>query len=93
MQLTLHSQSSILRYHALTALQKSLMTAKRAVGDTVFKDILKQMKAALADKSLPVQRAAAAVRTFTMFVVLFRADAFLGLDCNVFFERCNPIYD
>jgi hypothetical protein len=65
----LHSQSSILRYHALIALQKSLTTAKRAVTDTVSKDILKQMKAALTDKSLSVQRAAAAVHTFITFIV------------------------
>ena len=61
MWLTLHSKSSILRYHALIALEKSLTTAKRAVTDANAKDILKQMKTALTDKSLPVQRAAAAV--------------------------------
>lgn len=55
-------QSSLLRYHALMALCKSLTTAKRAVPEAAFKDILKQMKAALMDKSLPVQRAAANVR-------------------------------
>ena len=44
------------------ALQKSLLTAKRAVTDALAKDILKQMKYALTDKSLPVQRAASEVR-------------------------------
>jgi hypothetical protein len=51
-------QSSILRYNALVALRKSLMTAKKAVTDSVSKDIIKQMKSGINDKSLPVQRAA-----------------------------------
>ncbi|KAF8074912.1 clathrin-coated vesicle protein, partial [Lyophyllum atratum] len=55
------SQSSLLRYHALMALRKSLTTAKRAVTDAASKDILKQMRNGLTDKSLPVQRAAASV--------------------------------
>jgi HEAT repeat-containing protein 5 len=70
MSLTFHVQSSILRYHAFIALEKSLTTGKRrAITDTVGKDIVKQMKAALTDKSLPVQRAAAVVHIFVMFVV------------------------
>ncbi|GLB35175.1 putative clathrin-coated vesicle protein [Lyophyllum shimeji] len=56
-----NSQSSLLRYHALLALRKSLTTAKRAVTDAASKDIMKQMRNALSDKSLPVQRAAASV--------------------------------
>ncbi|KAF8966949.1 clathrin-coated vesicle protein [Flammula alnicola] len=56
-----HSTSSLLRYHALMALYKALTTAKRAVTDASAKDILKQMKSALTDKSLPVQRAASQV--------------------------------
>ena len=59
-------QSSILRYNALVALRKSLTTAKKAVTDGVSKDIIKQMKSALNDKSLPVQRAATDVRSFTL---------------------------
>ncbi|KIM48466.1 hypothetical protein M413DRAFT_63181, partial [Hebeloma cylindrosporum] len=55
------SNSSLLRYHALIALYKSLTTAKRAVTDATCKDILKQMRTALTDKSLPVQRAASQV--------------------------------
>ena len=82
----MHGQSSILRYHALIALEKSLTTAKRAITDTVGKDIVKQMKAALCDKSLPVQRAAAVVNIFAM-LSFFRADSFFsGLDCHVFFK-------
>ncbi|KAF8148271.1 clathrin-coated vesicle protein [Crassisporium funariophilum] len=38
---------------------KSITTAKRAVPDPTCRDILKQMKSALTDKALPVQRAAA----------------------------------
>ncbi|KAI5117719.1 hypothetical protein M0805_001805 [Coniferiporia weirii] len=53
------SNSVLLRVHALVALRKSLVTAGKAVTDSVMKDILKQSKQALADKSLPVQRAAA----------------------------------
>ena len=45
-----------------------LTTAKRAVTDAIAKDILKQMKSALTNKSLPVQRAAAAVHNLIIFV-------------------------
>ncbi|KAJ7767277.1 clathrin-coated vesicle protein [Mycena metata] len=55
------SSSPLLRYHALVALQKSLTTASRAVTEASFKDVLKQMRAALTDKCLPVQRGAAEV--------------------------------
>ncbi len=54
-------QSVLLRYHALTTLRKAFVTAGRAVVDNTLKDVLKQAKAALHDKSLPVQRAAAEV--------------------------------
>ena len=51
---------------------KSLTTGKRqAITDTVGKDMVKvakQMKAALINKSLPVQRAAAVVHIFVIFV-------------------------
>ncbi|KAJ3781084.1 clathrin-coated vesicle protein [Lentinula aff. detonsa] len=53
------SGTPLLRYHALLALRKSLDAAKRAVSDSAFKDILKQMKAFLNDKCLPVERMAA----------------------------------
>ncbi|KAF7335365.1 Clathrin-coated vesicle protein [Mycena sanguinolenta] len=55
------SSTPLLRYHALVALQKALTTASRAVTEASFKDVLKQMRAALADKCLPVQRGAAEV--------------------------------
>ncbi|TDL16333.1 clathrin-coated vesicle protein [Rickenella mellea] len=60
---TLRSSSSsvLLRFHSLVTLKKSLTTAGRAVTDQVMKDILKQTKSSLSDKSLPVQRAAADV--------------------------------
>ncbi|KAG6899734.1 hypothetical protein C0993_007345 [Termitomyces sp. T159_Od127] len=48
-----------IRIHALAALQKSLATAKRAVIESASKDILKQMRNCVTDKSLPVQREAA----------------------------------
>ena len=57
-----HVQSMLLWYHALMALQKSLLTAKQAVTDTLAKDILKQMKYVLTNKSLSFQRAASEVR-------------------------------
>ncbi|KAG6836470.1 hypothetical protein H0H93_007750 [Arthromyces matolae] len=57
------SQSSLLRFHALVALRKSLTTAKRAVTDSALKDILKQMRYCLTDKALSVQREAANVLT------------------------------
>lgn len=50
-----------LRYHAVIALRKSLSTARRAATDAVTKDVVKQMKSALNDKSLPVRRAACEV--------------------------------
>ncbi|KAF7308406.1 Clathrin-coated vesicle protein [Mycena chlorophos] len=55
------SSSPLLRYHALVALQKSLTTASRAVTEAASKDLAKQMRNALTDKSLPVQRGAAEV--------------------------------
>ncbi|KAJ7500292.1 clathrin-coated vesicle protein [Mycena galericulata] len=55
------SNSPLLRYHALVALRKSLTTASRAVTEASFKDVLKQMRVALTDKCLPVQRGAAEV--------------------------------
>ncbi|KAJ6450153.1 clathrin-coated vesicle protein [Mycena sanguinolenta] len=55
------SSTPLLRYHALVALQKALTTASRAVTEASFKDVLKQMRAALTDKCLPVQRGAAEV--------------------------------
>lgn len=45
----------------MTALHKALCTASRALTDSSAKDIIKQMKAALLDKALPIQRAAADV--------------------------------
>ncbi|KAK1228476.1 hypothetical protein PQX77_008494 [Marasmius sp. AFHP31] len=56
-----NSSTPLLRYHALVALKKAMTTAKRAVQDSTAKDILKQMKSALADKCLPLQRAACEV--------------------------------
>ncbi|KAI9509814.1 clathrin-coated vesicle protein [Russula earlei] len=50
-----------LRYHAIIALRKSLSKARRAATETVTKDIIKQMKSALNDKSFPVRRAACEV--------------------------------
>ncbi|CCM02125.1 uncharacterized protein FIBRA_04202 [Fibroporia radiculosa] len=52
------SNPIILRYHAVSTLEKALLTAKRAVTDSLSKDIIKQMRYALSDKALPIQRAA-----------------------------------
>lgn len=56
-------QPIILRAYALYALAKALGTAKRAVTDSVAKDIIKHSKNALSDKALAVQRAACEVGT------------------------------
>lgn len=56
-----NSNSPLLRYQALIALHKSLSTAKRAVSEATIKDILKQMRNGLTDKSLAVQRGVAQV--------------------------------
>ncbi|KIJ69624.1 hypothetical protein HYDPIDRAFT_124270 [Hydnomerulius pinastri MD-312] len=55
------SNSPQMRFHALTMLRKALTTAKKALSDSLAKDILKNMKNGLGDKALPVQRAAAGV--------------------------------
>ena len=44
------------------ALQKSFSTAKRAAPEATQRDVIKQMKNGLSDKSLAVQRGAAQVR-------------------------------
>ncbi|KAG1715659.1 hypothetical protein ID866_1501 [Astraeus odoratus] len=56
---TAHSPQ--MRYHALTMLRKSLENARKALTDTLTKDIIKNMKNGIGDKALPVQRAAAGV--------------------------------
>ncbi|PIL25912.1 hypothetical protein GSI_11665 [Ganoderma sinense ZZ0214-1] len=55
------SSPILLRAYSLHALSKALSTAKRAVTDSVAKDIIKYSKYALSDKALPVQRAACEV--------------------------------
>ncbi|PFH53326.1 hypothetical protein AMATHDRAFT_55203 [Amanita thiersii Skay4041] len=64
------SQSPLLRYTALNTLHKALITAKRAVTDSANKDIMKQTRSLLTDKSLPVQRAAAQV-----LIAMFPSDS------------------
>ena len=69
------------------------MIAKQAITDTVRKDIVKQMKAALGDKSLPVQRAAAAVHISLCFSfsVLIRWLRFSGCRIQAIrFESLPP---
>ncbi|KAG8907510.1 hypothetical protein FRB99_003883 [Tulasnella sp. 403] len=51
----------IVRYHAIVALRKSIQTAGRGLTETSSKDAFKQVKTAMSDKSLPIQRAAAEV--------------------------------
>ncbi|CAG8780205.1 9735_t:CDS:1, partial [Acaulospora colombiana] len=51
----------LLRYHALEALAKGLCSAGRALTDQMVKDLHKNMRAALLDRALPVQRAACSV--------------------------------
>ncbi|KAF8558426.1 clathrin-coated vesicle protein [Imleria badia] len=53
------SSSPHMRCHALIMLRKGLSSAKKALSDSLAKDILKNMKNGLTDKVLPVQRAAA----------------------------------
>ncbi len=60
-------QSAIVRYNAITTLEKSLSTAKRAVTDSLAKDIVKQTRSALGDKSLPIIRAASSVSIQPLF--------------------------
>lgn len=55
-----------MRCHALIMLRKALRPAKKALSDSLTKDILKNMKNGLNDKVLPVQRAAAGVRHLTL---------------------------
>ncbi|EIW85333.1 clathrin-coated vesicle protein [Coniophora puteana RWD-64-598 SS2] len=59
-QKTLKSSSSPhIRYHALVSMRKALETARKALPDNTAKDVIKQLKNALNDKALSVQRAAA----------------------------------
>ncbi|GJJ09041.1 hypothetical protein Clacol_003263 [Clathrus columnatus] len=51
----------LLRFHAITALQKSLSNASRALTESSSKDILKHMRDLLSGKVLPLQRAASRV--------------------------------
>lgn len=67
-----------MRCHALIMLRKALSSAKKALSDSLAKDILRNMKNGLTDKVLPVQRAAAGVKYFaspdlTLFSYLFRS--------------------
>ncbi|KAM5530811.1 hypothetical protein V8D89_015522, partial [Ganoderma adspersum] len=55
------SSPILLRASSLHTLSKALSTAKRAVADSVAKDIIKYSKYALSDKAFPVQRAACEV--------------------------------
>ncbi|KAI0830170.1 ARM repeat-containing protein [Trametes gibbosa] len=55
------SSPIILRTYALYTLAKALSTARRAVTDSVAKDIIKHSRNALSDKAFPVQRAACEV--------------------------------
>lgn len=55
------SSPPLLRYQAIIALKKAVTTARRAVTDATAKDIFKQTRNYLSDKSLPVQRASAEV--------------------------------
>lgn len=55
------SSSPLLRFHALTTLSSAIKGARRGVSESSSKDILKQMRNYLTDKTLPVQRAAAQV--------------------------------
>ncbi|KAF8998676.1 armadillo-type protein [Cyathus striatus] len=65
---TVKSSSSVLpllRYQALITLRKSLTTAKRAVTDSLAKDIQKQMRSLLTDKSFSVQREQVLINLYT----------------------------
>lgn len=53
----------------MVALNKSLTTAARAATDGTTKDILKQAKSALNDKSMALQRAAADVRAPFIIII------------------------
>lgn len=59
-------QPVILRYHALQAFQKSLLSAGKAVPEALGKDLLKQLRNGLSDKTLCIQRGCAeALITFS----------------------------
>ncbi|EKM52639.1 uncharacterized protein PHACADRAFT_186750 [Phanerochaete carnosa HHB-10118-sp] len=63
LRLSKSSNSTIIRYHALLALEKAIRTAKRALTDSLLKDVIKQARSFLSDKSSPVVRAACCVLT------------------------------
>lgn len=53
------SQSVILRTYAVVSFSKTLVSAGRALPDVLTKDLLKALRAGLADRALPIQRACA----------------------------------
>ncbi|KAG8829263.1 hypothetical protein FRC20_008693, partial [Serendipita sp. 405] len=55
------SGNPLLRYHALLALSRAISSTGRALTDQAVKDVHKNMRSALLDKALSVQRAAASV--------------------------------
>jgi hypothetical protein len=67
-------------------LRKTLVSAKKALSDSLAKDIIKQMKNGLTDKALPVQRAAAAVRFLPVNCIL-RTEPCVGLSDRVYSRR------
>ncbi|KAI0688492.1 clathrin-coated vesicle protein [Cytidiella melzeri] len=61
LRLSRSSNANIVRYHAVVTLEKAISTAKRALTDSLQRDVIKQMRSALSDKSLPVIRATTGV--------------------------------
>lgn len=64
-------------------LRKTLVSAKKALSDSLTKDIIKHMKNGLSDKALPVQRAAASVSFSSVDCVLW-AQPYAGLSDYVY---------
>lgn len=67
--LSLFDQSPQMRCHALIMLRKGLSSAKKALSDSLVKDIFKNMRNGLNDKVFPVQRAAAGVKYLNPLVL------------------------
>jgi hypothetical protein len=79
------------RYHAVVALEKAISTAKRALTDSLLRDVIKQMRSALSDKSLPIIRAATSVSLLYTYSCLF--DQRLTGPCAAvpFWRQCEGV--
>jgi hypothetical protein len=57
-------KSILLKTHALQAIASAVPTSGKAITDAAIKDLMKQLRSCLTDKSMALQRAAAEVNPY-----------------------------